>query len=226
MVSVIIPASGSGTRFGGDVPKQFLPIKGIPVLARTAMAFQRTERVGEIAVTVPKGYTENVREMVRTYNLTKVKHIVEGGASRSESVYEALKQIDGRTEIVLVHDGVRPFVSCDLIEKTIDAVKRHGAAIVGTPFTDTVKEADADGRVYATPERGRFWQVQTPQGFTYKLLTDAYKNALNLADYTDDSAIVEHNGGITFIIQGERNNIKITTQEDLIMANTIMGMYI
>ncbi|MCL2604391.1 MAG: 2-C-methyl-D-erythritol 4-phosphate cytidylyltransferase [Defluviitaleaceae bacterium] len=222
MVSVIIPASGSGTRFGGEVPKQFLHINNVPVLARTVMAFQRTEGVGEITVAVPPGYKETVQGMIHKYQLTKVKHIAEGGKSRSESVRAALGMISPRTEIVLVHDGVRPFVSRDLIEKVIDAARLHGAAIAGIPFTDTVKEVDQNGFVYATPERGRFWQIQTPQGFAYEILVNSTGIISDLSGFTDDSAIVEANGVSVYVVPGERGNIKITTQEDMIIAEALL----
>jgi 2-C-methyl-D-erythritol 4-phosphate cytidylyltransferase len=221
MVSVVIPASGSGTRFGGDVPKQFLHMDGLPILARTVLVFQQADLVGEIAVAVPPGYMEKTREITDIYNLTKVKYIVEGGASRSESVYEALQKLSPHTEIVLVHDGVRPFVSPDLINRVVDAARKHGAAIAGIPITDTVKEADEAGCVRVTVERGRIWQVQTPQGFSYPLLLDAYKNAPHLKGFTDDSAIVEAHGGRVYIIPGERNNIKITTPEDAAITSAM-----
>jgi 2-C-methyl-D-erythritol 4-phosphate cytidylyltransferase len=215
MVSTIIPASGMGTRFGGDIPKQFHFIGGVPVLVRTLTVFQEAKNIGEIAVTVPPGYMEIFREVADTYRLTKVKHITEGGKSRSESVYKALRLLSPETEIVLIHDAVRPYVSVGLIQSVIDAAYRHTAAVPGMVFSDTVKEVDAFGRITATPDRNRFYQVQTPQGFAYKTLMEAYKNTPHLENFTDDSAVVCANGGTVFVIPGESSNIKITTPEDL-----------
>lgn len=217
MVSVIIPASGTGSRFGGDTPKQFLPMKnGLTVLENTLAVFQQIDWINEIIVTLPKRFTKIIMK-----NREKMT-CIQGGLSRSESVYEALKKLSPDTKIVLIHDGVRPMVSVDLIKKVTDAVRIHGAAVAGTVFSDTVKEADADGRIKATPERGRYHQVQTPQGFTYQIISEAYRNTPNLVDFTDDSAVVEHNGGTVYIVQGERRNIKITTQEDLHIANALI----
>ncbi|MCL2203938.1 MAG: 2-C-methyl-D-erythritol 4-phosphate cytidylyltransferase [Defluviitaleaceae bacterium] len=218
MICVIIPASGVGTRFGGDKPKQFLPMQnGLSVLENTLAVFEGLEWIHEIVVTVPAGLCPALRPQGVT--------CVEGGASRSESVYKALLRLSPQTEIVLIHDGVRPLVGAGLIEKVADAARKYGAAVAGTVFTDTVKEADATGRVRATPERGRFWQVQTPQGFTYKTLLQAYEETPNLAAFTDDSAILEARGGTVFLVEGARRNIKITTAEDLCIANALLGVH-
>jgi 2-C-methyl-D-erythritol 4-phosphate cytidylyltransferase len=207
MISVIIPAAGAGTRFGGDIPKQFLKMQnGLTVLEQTVAVFISLEWIHEIVVTVPSAFIKN------DYHVT---HVIEGGASRSASVYEALQRLSADTEIVLIHDGVRPFVSPALIKKVADAAKLHGAAVPGTPFTDTVKEVDAQNRIITTPVRDRFYQVQTPQGFCYQKLLKAYIDTPNLNDFTDDSAVYMQHGGTVFVVQGERSNIKITTREDL-----------
>ena len=217
-IAVIIPAAGRGVRFGGDGPKQFalLPC-GTPVLARTIAVFQAIHQVGEIALAIPAGYEDAALQLVGDHAFTKVKHILAGGESRAHSVYEGLKRL-APTDVVLVHDGVRPFVSEQLVLAVAEAAQKHGAAIAGIPFVDTVKETDINGYVCATPDRNRFWCAQTPQGFNYDQLLDAYEYGVStglLGQVTDDSTLVEAYGGKVFIVPGERSNIKITTPEDM-----------
>jgi 2-C-methyl-D-erythritol 4-phosphate cytidylyltransferase len=140
MVSVIIPAAGVGTRFGGEIPKQFLPLaNGFTVLEHTVSVFESIDWINEIIITVPADFNQKKRcgHNIKTGNAV---HIEEGGASRSESIYKALHRLSGKTEIVLIHDGVRPLVSPGLIKAVADAARLHGAAAAGTVFTDTVKE--------------------------------------------------------------------------------------
>ncbi|MCL2187262.1 MAG: 2-C-methyl-D-erythritol 4-phosphate cytidylyltransferase [Defluviitaleaceae bacterium] len=226
MVSVIIAAAGSGTRFGGETPKQFLQLGEKPVLAHSIQVFQRISYVNEIAVAVPQGHACDVLKMVHDHGLCKVKHVIDGCESRSESICNALQHLNPKTEIVLIHDGVRPLVSAEIIHAVTSAARKHGAAITGLPFTDTVKEVDESGRIVATPMRARFRQVQTPQGFLFPLILDAYKNTPSLAGFTDDSAIFEANGGAVYVVEGDPHNIKITTREDLLLAHFLLEAHV
>jgi 2-C-methyl-D-erythritol 4-phosphate cytidylyltransferase len=190
------------------------------------MAFNRNRMVDEIVVTVPSGFTEATQAYKEQYGFNKLRYIIEGKESRSESVYEALCAISPETEIVLVHDGVRPMVAKETINRIISAAKEHGAAVTYTKLTDTIKEVDAGNRVVSTPKRDRFRQVQTPQGFTYKGLLAAYektRGTRGFAFFTDDSSIYEAQGGTVYLVNGKCNNIKITTPDDLLIAEALQS---
>ena len=228
-VAVIITASGSGLRMGGDIPKQFQLIGGIPVLAHTMAAFNRAEIVSKIVVTAPAEYVNHAWEIATANNLHKVGGVVAGGTSRAESIYAALKALPfmGGTgqEVVLIHDGVRPFVSEELIKAVAKAAHTHGAAIAGTLLTDTIKEVDKKLRATSTPDRSRYWQVQTPQGFTYDMLMKAYAQGEKdgiLPQATDDSMLVERLGIKVTMVEGDPNNIKITTPADMAVGEVIL----
>lgn len=221
-VSVVIPASGEGKRLGGDVPKQFLDLGGEPVLKRTLSVFDGLDFIREIAVAVPEGYSHKVE----AYNIKKLRHIVSGKETRAASVYAALKKLDAATDIVLIHDGIRPFVTAEIIEAVAASAAKHGAAIACAPVTDTIKQANSAGQIKATLDRRCFWRAQTPQGFTYDLITRAYNQAEAdgvLADATDDSALVERLNIPVYIVQGSDLNIKITTPADLLTAGAFIA---
>ena len=221
-LKVVIPASGVGTRFGAALPKQFLELKGEPILRRTIAAFAQMDMIDEIAVAVPTGYAK----MVEGYGFNKVRHIVEGEANRAASVYKALKRLPKDTEIVLIHDGVRPFVTAELIQTVADAVKKHGAAIACTPVTDTIKQAAPAMQIEKTLDRNQLWRAQTPQGFTYDIIMQAYRQAEKngiLHQATDDSALVERLGIPVYIVPSSPRNIKITTAEDLAVAEAFLS---
>ena len=228
-VAVIITASGSGLRVGGDMPKQFQPIGGKPVLAHTMAAFNQAQIVGKIVVTAPEEYVNHAWEIATANKYEKVRGVIAGGASRAESIYAALKALPfmGNTgqEIVLIHDGVRPFVSEDLIKAVAKAAQAHGAAIVGTPLTDTVKEVDKKLKITSTPDRSRLWRVQTPQGFTYDMLMKAYAQGEKdgvLPQATDDSMLVERLGIKVTMVEGAPENIKITTPVDMALGEILL----
>ena len=220
-VRVIIPASGSGSRVGSDIPKQFLPLGEQSILWHTLDAFSRLDSIFEIAVAVQADFFDTVRE----YGFEKVKYIVEGRRHRAESVYEALKILPNDTDIVLVHDAARPFVSVDTIAHVIESARCHGAAIACIPVTDTIKTVETHGIITATLDRNHLWRAQTPQGFDYHLLKNAYQKGANddiLSQVTDDSALVERLGLPVHIVPDNSSNFKITTANDLIMAETYM----
>lgn len=219
-IKIVIPASGVGARLGGDVPKQFLPIDGKPILKRTLEAFNNCGFVDEIAVAVPEEYIARVEE----YGLNQVAHVVKGLAERSDSVYAALKALQPFDGVVLVHDGIRFFVSEALIRSVAIAAYEHGAAVAGVPMVETVKKVDGAGFVLDTPDRGQLWRAQTPQGFKYDLLIRAYEQAAAdgvLCHATDDSALVERLGHPVRMVQGDLWNMKITSPMDYHLAQAL-----
>ena len=219
---MIIPASGTGSRFGGDLPKQFQLLDGVPILKRTISVFQQMENIAEIVVSVSSEFVPAVKD----YGFNKVIHIIEGGKTRANSVYAALKYFDASDDdIILIHDGVRPFVTPEIITRVIDSVSKHGAAIACTPVTDTIKKVDETGKISSTPDRNKLWRAQTPQGFTYKVISNAYAQGEKdgiLPHSTDDSALVERLCLPVYVVNGAPGNIKITTPEDMITAKGLL----
>ena len=221
-IKVIIPASGKGSRFGGDVPKQFQLLDGQPILKRTIAVFDKMDSVSEIAIAIPVRFVS----AVENYGFNKVRHIIEGGESRGTSVYAALKCLNAKSnDIILIHDGARPFVTTEIIEAVIAAVAKHGAAVACSPVTDTIKQVTPSGRITTTLDRSQLWRAQTPQGFTYKIITSAYAQAEKddiLTQATDDSFLVECMNLPVYIVPCPPSNIKITTPEDMIMAQALL----
>ena len=223
MIKVIIPASGAGARFGASIPKQFCELNGIPILKRTIAAFDcMDEIVDEIVVAVPQGYVQTVAD----YGFERVRHIVEGGETRVYSVYSALKILPPDAQIVLIHDGVRPFVTEDIVHAVVDAVKKHGAAVACAPVTDTIKSAAVSGKIESTLDRSQLWSAQTPQGFTYDIILKAYQQAEKdgiLSQVTDDSALAERMGVPVFVVPSSPGNKKITTMHDMAVAEALLA---
>jgi len=223
----IIPAGGAGRRMGGGVPKQFLPLAGVPVLVHTLRAFQRSPIIDEIFLVVPEGDMAAVRrDFVEGWGLSKVTAVIAGGTERQDSVANALMQVRDVHGIVLVHDGVRPFVSEELISRVVAAADEHGAAAVGVPVRDTVKSVSTAGKVVKTVEREGLWLTQTPQAFRRQLICAAYeKAAQDRFSGTDDSSLVERMGVSVRMIPGDHDNIKLTTPEDLALGAIILRRF-
>ncbi|MFZ7121527.1 MAG: 2-C-methyl-D-erythritol 4-phosphate cytidylyltransferase [Eubacteriaceae bacterium] len=223
-VSSIIVAAGSGSRMKAGVNKQYLYLNGIPVLARTLLAFQKCELIDEIILVIGRNDIELCnKEVIKPYRIKKIKGIVCGGTTRQESMYNGLKEVSKKSEIVLTHDGARPLIHQETLIKAIKGTIENGATIVAVPVKETIKIIDDDYNVNTTPQRSTLWSVQTPQTFKYKLLLDAHKKAIE-DDYvgTDDSMLVERLNHPIKVIKGYYDNIKITTPEDLIMAESII----
>lgn len=221
---VIIPASGTGTRFGGKTPKQFIrlgasgkPKSGREVLAYTIGKFQSMREVNEIVIATNKEYINRVNNIVKANGFSKVSNVVAGGKTRQQSVLNALRAMDcGKNDIVLVHDGVRPFISRKKISEIIREMKHHTAVIPGLKINDTLKKVSNNNYVVSTMSRENTWRVQTPQAFKYGLLMKAYEKAMNdRFTGTDEASLMEHANYKVRIIEGERTNIKITTRDDL-----------
>jgi 2-C-methyl-D-erythritol 4-phosphate cytidylyltransferase len=226
-VVALIPAGGSGRRMGGGVPKQYLPLAGVPLLVHTLRAFQRSRVISEIFLAVPEADIPEVRrELVEKFGLSRVVQVLAGGVQRQDSVRNALFHVRDDHEIVIVHDGVRPFVSGALIRRTIAAAEKDGAAVVGLPVQDTVKEVNPDGWVKGTVSREGLWLTQTPQAFRRNLILAAYERAAADGFYaTDDAALVERMGVPVRMIRGDDDNIKITTQADLAQGEVILSRF-
>ena len=223
-VTVIIPAAGAGKRMGKATAKQFLLLGDKPLLAHTLLAFQRATEIDEIIPVVSQEDMEScLREVIEQYQITKVKTLVVGGRERQDSVLHGLQKIGKDTAVVLVHDGVRPFVTPDMIRETVDLAKKGECVAVGVPIKDTIKEVDENRIVRRTPERGSLWAIQTPQAFPAKILRRAYEESYKQKMFgTDDATLVERTGGTVRVIMGSYENIKITTPEDLILAEEIL----
>jgi 2-C-methyl-D-erythritol 4-phosphate cytidylyltransferase len=219
----IIPAGGAGRRMETGVAKQYLPLAGLPVLARTLQTFQHSPVVDEIIIAVPgKDIQEVRREIVAKYAISKVVLVLAGGPERQDSVQNALCHVCDEHRIVVVHDGVRPFVTDALISRAVAAAAEHGAVVVGMPVRDTVKEVDTAGCIVKTVPREGLWLTQTPQAFLRLVIVAAYRQAEADGFYgTDDASLVERMGVRVQMIRGDWNNIKVTTPEDLLLGEAI-----
>ncbi len=224
-VFAILPAAGLGTRMAGPQPKQFLSLGGIPILIHSLRAFAAVPRIAQIVVAVRKAEMERVQAQIAEYDGGFVDrvHVVEGGDNRQESVSNALASLSAATaDIVLVHDAVRPLIDAATIERTIDAVTEHGAAIVGMPAVDTIKQVErtAHGAIItSTIPREHIVHAQTPQGFRFGLLRSAFAEAT--ADGfvgTDEASVVERAGHPVAVVPGSAVNLKITQPGDLELA--------
>ncbi len=222
-VFAIVPAAGLGTRMAGLQPKQFLALDGVPILIHSLRAFAAVERVTAIYVAVRKPEVERVEAQVAEYGFSAKVHVVEGGDNRQESVAHALSALPaGLDDVVLVHDAVRPLIDAATIERTIDAVAQFGAAIVGMPAVDTIKQVERTAHgalITATIPREFIVQAQTPQGFRFGLLQRAFAEAT--ADGfvgTDEASVVERAGLQVAVVPGSQVNLKITQPGDLELA--------
>ncbi len=222
-VFVILPAAGLGTRMAGPQPKQFLVLDGLPILVHSLRAFAAVERVTAIFVAVRKAEMERVVAQIAEYGFVDRVCVVEGGDNRQESVSHALAALPAEPDdIVLVHDAVRPLIDAATIERTIDAVAEYGAAIVGMPAVDTIKQVERTAHgalITSTIPREYVVLAQTPQGFRYGLLQRAFAEAT--ADGfigTDEASVVERAGNPVAVVHGSQVNLKITQPGDLELA--------
>lgn len=221
----VIPAAGSGTRLGGTTPKQFLEIAGAPILIHTLRRFEQCTDIDAIVVALPESEINSFSEKAAAFGLRKPLKIVSGGRERSDSILNALNAAaDWHPEIVVVHDAVRPFVTVAQISAVIERAREVGAAILAIASTDTIKEVE-NGIIVCTLDRRRIYRAQTPQAFRYDLLRSANEHAraaeLPSALLTDDSLLVERLGHPIAVIEGAPDNLKITTPDDLILAEKL-----
>ena len=223
MNGVVIVAAGTGSRMKMGINKQFIKLEGKEIIAYTIEKFYNNSNIEDIVVVVKEDESEFFKkEILDKYNFKNIK-IAYGGKERQDSVYNGLKLLDKKCDVVLIHDGARPFVSDKIIDNCIEEVKEHKAIVVGVPVKDTIKVIDNDKNIVDTPNRSVLWAVQTPQTFDYNILIDAYKDAFKSGFYgTDDAMLVERIGYKVKMVEGSYNNIKITTQEDLSVGSQIL----
>ena len=199
-----------------DINKQFIKLDGKEIIAYTIEKFYKSEDIDDIVIVIKeneeKYFIENI---INKYGFDNIK-LAYGGKERQDSVYNGIKKLNRNCEIVLIHDGARPFVNEYIIKNSIKEAKENNAVVVGVPVKDTIKVVDSDGNIVDTPNRSLLWSVQTPQSFKYEIITKAYEYAYSNDYYgTDDAMLVEHIGYNVKMIEGSYDNIKITTEEDL-----------
>ncbi|MCF6461422.1 2-C-methyl-D-erythritol 4-phosphate cytidylyltransferase [Clostridium sp. Cult3] len=223
-ISAIIAAAGMSNRMGSKINKQFISINDKPILAHAIEKFERCKYVDEIIVVAKEDEIEYCRkEIVRRYNFNKVTKIVRGGKERQDSVYNGILALDERCDIVLSHDGARPFVKMENIVDGIKSASEHGACVVGVPVKDTIKVVGNHNNIDKTPNRDLLWAAQTPQCFKKHIIMEGYRRAIEDGFVgTDDGAIVERLGLDVKMVMGSYENIKITTPEDLIIAESLV----
>ncbi|MGN0355838.1 MAG: 2-C-methyl-D-erythritol 4-phosphate cytidylyltransferase [Muricoprocola sp.] len=221
----IVLAAGRGKRMGTAIPKQFLEIEGKPVIYYTLQSFEMSELVDEVILVTGEETKEYCqKEIVEKFGFHKVRKVISGGKERYDSVYEGLKACED-CSYVYIHDGARPFVTEDVIRRTLEGAKEYGASIAAVPSKDTVKVGNPQGLVVETLDRSVLWNVQTPQTFSYSLIRKAHEEMRKrkMTGITDDSMLVEELGLCPVkLVEGSYDNIKITTPEDIILAEKII----
>lgn len=229
--TAVVLAAGSGKRMSSDVPKQYMELGGCPVLYYSLSAFQRWEKIRQIIIVCRKediSYCQ--KEIVEKYHLTKVKAVVAGGENRYDSVEAGIACAD--TSYVWIHDGARPFVTRDMLERLLENVKEKRAVIAAVPVKDTIKKAGGDGRIEEEPDRSALWQAQTPQVFETAIIKKAYEIMKKTKEedagcgITDDAMLVRRYAKVpSFVVMGEYRNIKLTTPEDFEAAHVYLKKY-
>lgn len=223
-ITAIVLAAGSGSRMKSKTKKQFMEIKGRPIIWYSLFAFEQSV-VDQIVLVTGESDVEYCRKnIVEKYELKKVDVIVAGGEERYESVYNGLTKAKG--DIVLIHDGARPLISDEIINRCIEGTQKYGACVAGMPVKDTIKIIKDNNMIERTPDRANIWITQTPQAFTYELVKNAYDNMkkANLPNVTDDAMVVEQfTNHEVYFVEGAYSNIKITTPEDIVIAEAFIS---
>ena len=224
-LAVIIPAAGSGSRMGSQVPKPFLMLGNQAILWHTIRAFLSVEEVEEVIIPTSSNWISEVQTICDSFSESGVAFkVLEGGTERQFSIQNALNEVSLGIDLVAVHDAVRPFINSYLIKDCADKAFEMGGAMIAVPAKDTVKVISKDGFVKSTPDRSTLWQAQTPQIFKTEILKEAYRSAMkNQFVGTDDASLVEAVGGKVKIVEGDRENLKITYPVDLRIAELILN---
>lgn len=220
-IPAIIVAAGSSTRMKG-INKQFMPILGVPVIARTLMAFETCKSISKIIVVTSADNILDVQLVCEKYSIGKVTNIVSGGSNRHESVIKGINELDISDSKVLIHDGARPFVSGNSISEVVNALNDFDAALCVCKINDTVKKISSDGVVEATVDRSSLYVAQTPQGVDVKKYKLACDSVNNIHELTDDASVMEFAGYSVKAVQGNATNIKITTPDDIPIAEAFV----
>ncbi|MCA1321936.1 2-C-methyl-D-erythritol 4-phosphate cytidylyltransferase [Bacillus tianshenii] len=219
---VMVLAAGQGKRMKAGKNKQFIELEGKPVIIHTLTVFENDPMCEEIKLVINEKEVPLFESLLESYGISKVSEMVPGGKERQDSVYNGLLRMEN-AEIVLVHDGARPFIRQEVIRRLVEKAKQDGAAIVGVPVKDTIKKVNPDLLIEETVERAALWMIQTPQAFQYSILQKAHLQAKE-EQYmgTDESSLVERIGMPVHMVEGDYENIKLTTPEDLIVAEAIL----
>lgn len=220
-VTAIVVAAGNSTRMGG-VNKQFLLVDGVPVLIRTLRAFSECEIINEIIVAARQEDIPKMFAMIKEYEVLKVTDIVKGGQTREESVFAAIRRSSPFCEFFAIHDGARPLVSKKIITDTVETAFSTKAAATGVRVKDTIKVVNRNNVITSTPDRSYLWAVQTPQVFERRMYLSAVDNVINSEKFTDDCRLIEEYGAPVTMVEGSYENIKITTPEDVALAEAII----
>ena len=233
-VAAVVLAAGQGKRMGTETAKQYLLLDGKPVLYYALQTFEQSEVDTVVLVTGKEEIEYCSKEIVEKYGFRKVKAIVQGGKERYHSVacgLRALKEMEDETELVLIHDGARPFVTADMVRRLVEETRLKEACVIGTLVKDTIKIADEEGYCAQTPPRKKVWAVQTPQSFSFSLVSNAYEELLEKEEellakgiqVTDDAMVVEcMTEKKVFLVEGDYTNIKLTTPEDLVICEAFL----
>ncbi|MBM7704991.1 2-C-methyl-D-erythritol 4-phosphate cytidylyltransferase [Metabacillus iocasae] len=221
---VVIPAAGQGKRMGAGKNKQFIDLQGTPLIIHTLRIFENDSACDSVILVVNQNEVALFENLMSKHDIRKVHSIVVGGQERQHSVYNGLQAV-GDTEVVLIHDGARPFVKKELIHELVQHTKTEGAAVLAVRVKDTIKRVE-NQHVMETVERSSLWAIQTPQAFLLPLIKEAHEKAME-AGYlgTDDASLVERMGEKVAIVEGSYDNIKLTTKEDLLYAEAILMNY-
>lgn len=224
MNGVIIVAAGTGSRMKANINKQFIKLNDKEIITYTIEKFYNNKNINDIVIVVKEDEVEFFKkEILVKYNFNNIK-IAYGGKERQDSVYNGIKVLDKNCKYVLVHDGARPFVNEDIINRSLEEVQKYKSVVVGVPVKDTIKVVNNNNYIVDTPNRSTLWSVQTPQTFDYSVIKRAYEDAFDNNFYgTDDAMLVERIGYTVKMIYGSYNNIKVTTPEDIDMGIQILN---
>lgn len=226
----IIFAGGKGTRMeNASIPKQFLEIYGVPILIRTCRAFQNNNNIDKIVIITLKEWIEQTKDMLYQYKIDKAKHVIEGGETGQLSIYEGLKCVKknyGDNNIVILNDGVRPFVNNELINENINAVIKYGSSVSIVKATETISIVDENGSIKSIPNRDNCVFMKAPQSFWLKNIIDCHEKALkeNINNFTDSATMMNYYGYKLHTVETDYNNIKITTMKDIKIAESIFEL--
>jgi 2-C-methyl-D-erythritol 4-phosphate cytidylyltransferase len=224
VATALLAAAGSGERLGAGAPKALVDVAGRPMAAWSLLAFERAATIDAVVIASPPGAGAELERLAAEVSPGLAAHVVPGGDSRSESVARALAETPEHVEVVAVHDAARPLVTPALLDRCVEQLERWGCdgVVAAARAVDTIKEADAGGRVLATLERSRLWAVQTPQAFRARALAGALAEG-DLASAYDDAQLVEARGGDVRIVEAARQNLKVTTAHDLHVAASLLA---
>lgn len=225
-LTLVVPAAGAGSRLGEDIPKPYLTIAGKTILEHTLLKFRDIKQLREIIISTSGQYLDQTREIAGAVFKTQTVKVIRGGDERQESVMNALHSTSGLADFVAIHDAVRPFVKKSQVENCLVKLDSDDidGVVLAVPAKDTIKEIGSDNLIERTPDRSKVWLAQTPQIFKKEVLMEAYQNAVEFGiKGTDDSFLVERIGGRVLVVEGDRDNFKITFPLDLRLANIMLS---